>query len=357
MAKAEQDITGNKKKQTTSNWAPPWYTPTTWKFKSSTPYLLYGNLPDQNVYDLKLIPKQSTDYRGYLQRMYTYNDALEETKPTDTYENKGGGNTYKTPKKVKQEPGAALGLIPKYAAIAANVALNARNINKMYDVEKERVLPQVFAARTAILPEQDIPEEILQQRLNDIANLRSSYHGSDAVLDMLSQGMVNNTRLSEKNKLSAERAQQLQKEKERVSKAVGENQKANVEAMNKREQIRATEDVRQREIEKMRLEALNKLRTDTINAGVKEFENFANYEAERKLRTVENRRKQLMADINYNLQIANNPNIEPGQRTEALEAVKAARKEMNGLDLSLPSYGGIYRIFSKRNGGKLIAKS
>ena len=341
---------------------PYWYRPTNWdeqfKYKSSLPgyirgarllpkpitftpstegYLAKMNSPDRDLMDLYL----NKDVKG--------NPSEQVNVEGNTYKNLGGG--------IASEPGGVLGLIPKYAAIGANVLLNARNINKMYDIEKQRIVPQVYAARVPIVPEQDIPLEILQNRKNLIAHLRSNYNGSDAVLDTVAKNMIQKEKLDAKNKLAADRATQLQQEKVRVIKEQAENAKANVEAMNKREQIRATEDVRQREIAKMRLEALNKLRTDTINAGVKEFENYANYEAERKLRTEENKRKQLMSEINYNIQIANTPGIDPGTRNAALRQADKLNKAIKKLDLSLPSYGGIYRIFSARNGGKLIAKS
>ena len=347
---------------------PAWYRSdlgNQFQYKSQLPVWLQG--PDKAPTDLRLVPKTITytpDTKGYLAKMsdpnrnlldlYSGKEPKEDpskqvNKEGNTYENLGGG--------IQNEPGGVLGLIPKYAAIGANVLLNARNINKMYDIEKQKVLPQVFAARVPIVPEQDIPPELLQERKNLIAHLRSQYSGSDAVLDTVAKNMVEQEKFNARNKLAADRAAQLQQEKARVIKEQAENAKANVEAMNKREQIRATEDARQREIAKMRLEALNKLRTDTINAGVKEFENYANYEAERKLRTEENKRKQLMSEINYNLQIANTPGVDPGTRDDALEKVKTLNGAIKKLDLSLPSYGGIYRIFSKRNGGKLIAKS
>jgi len=358
MANTYQDITGSKKRQT-SNWAPAWYKPATLELKMpehSYAFNRFGLIPrNSELPPLADIIGQQPDWRGAFQKFYNY-------PPADTYENPDDDDTYRTPiKKTTMEPGAALGLIPKYGAIAANVLMNARNINKMYDIEKERITPEVYAEQTSILPEQDIPREVLVERKNNIAKMKNPYVGSDAILDTLSGQMVGVNQIGEMNKLSAERAANLLTEKKRVQEAKAANEKANIAAMNKREQIRATEDVRQREMEKWKTEALNKLRTDALNAAVKEFENFANYETARQLKGVENDRQRLNSNIMYNLQLANNNNIPAIERQNAVDEVNRLKDELEKLDYTLPSYGGIYNLFRGRqkakNGGKLIAKS
>lgn len=129
-----------------------------------------------------------------------------------------GTGTYLIPKSIKPEQ------VVKGAAFVGTTLGELGLINKIKNRQMNRRMLNLNPVQTSVLPVQDMPAEVLNQRFNQISRLRSSYSGSDPASKLISDQLAAAGRTQAMDQLASERGQQLIQERQRVAKEIAENQ-------------------------------------------------------------------------------------------------------------------------------------
>jgi len=129
-----------------------------------------------------------------------------------------GTGTYLIPKSINPEQAI------KGAAFVGTTLGELGLINKIKNRQQQRQMLSLNPIQTNVAPVQDMPAEVLNQRTNQIARMRSTYKGSDAASKLISDQMAAAGRGQAMDQLASERGQQLIAERQRVAKEVAENQ-------------------------------------------------------------------------------------------------------------------------------------
>lgn len=131
---------------------------------------------------------------------------------------KQGTGTFLIPKSINTEQAV------KGAAFVGTTLGELGLINKIKNRQQQRQMLSLNPVQTSVAPVQDMPAEVLNQRTNQIARLRSTYKGSDTASKLISDQMASAGRTQAMDQLASERGQQLIAERQRVAKEVAENQ-------------------------------------------------------------------------------------------------------------------------------------
>jgi uncharacterized protein with von Willebrand factor type A (vWA) domain len=197
------------------------------------------------------------------------------------------------------------------------------------------------------------PAEVLAQRKQDIADIRSTYYGADPIFDAINQAQVQEMKLKARNVLSADEAKAREQQELREHADLQQNATNATTAANNQSAINAAEKSRRRDLSAEYEDERNKLREQWMNAVVKETEGVTGYADKTK-----DNCNAVMQRLNY-MKLNAEDTVQETKIQGEIDDIKANGCGNYQYSSTEPF---ILKLFnkgtqSKKHGGKLIAKS
>jgi len=209
----------------------------------------------------------------------------------------------------------------------------------------------------------DIPYEVLVARENEINRMRSSYKGSDPVMELVSKQMTGAQKQQAREKLGAERAEYIRKEQARVDEMENKNRMLMSDTQKKNLELKRQYDEadRQHQIDIDNRQA--SLTGQLIGTTAQGIENRLNTRDTAALKAHEVELKQIGSDIAYYSAIVRDTD---GSTPDGRNEIRKAQEELARLQEKqkaiLGEVGGKYTqleedvMLGMKSGGKLVAR-
>lgn len=233
---------------------------------------------------------------------------------------------------------ASAGLLARIGLNAGNYFMNKNKINNAANLASTKIYPTMMAETRSVAAVEDMPKEVLMQRQNDIANLKSQYRGSDATLDVLSKSMVETEKAGLREKLGSERAAGLQASEQRAQEQIAGNELSAIRARNLNEASSKSEDARIRDVGVQKEEAMRDLNSKYFVKGEEMLDAASSYALTKDLKEKEVGINSLDRELDM-LMYRMGQTDDPVQQQDLTDKYNKKLKEREGFTKSaIPSY-------------------
>lgn len=245
--------------------------------------------------------------------------------------------------------------VAKTALGVGSAAATAGLISKIGKTQQGRQMRMLTPVQTSVLPEQDLPSEVLAQKQGQISRIRSTYTGSDPAMKLISDLLASGQRGSMRDEVASQRGLNLMEERKRVAAEnsaneirAGETRNTNIDRMQNLDDYKLESDIN-------KYTQYNKLLNQVGSQAIDTIENNQAYNLRRDqigqensvanidtwINHLNNQREAMLAKGNYGT-------------SEIDAAIEAKIKEREGvLNRQTP---GVWTRPYRKNGGKLLPR-
>lgn len=250
----------------------------------------------------------------------------------------------------------------KPAIDIANIALQKRSINNMYDKQMGRTIAPYQHVSTEVQAAQDLPAEVLAQQARAVGRVRSNYRGSDPVMDMVANQMAQSKRADMRTDHAAQRAQFMTEERRRVAEQNAANQLRAGDVNNKNIDRRQQLDDYKLSAGLNKIEQNRKLVSNVATQLGQNIDNRAAYNTKKSLVERQNKASSVGSTLSYYIDEKNRHaaagTLDPAKEkfyNDEISKLSAQNNEL--MTTPLESYDRSRASWASfKNGGKLIPR-